>query len=629
MRIVTRILLPLLLLLFSGTPALAQSGPWTVSEVKGVVTVVDARGQRPATVGTALAAGATIRTDSRASAVLVRGKEFVTMRQNAQLRIAPAERERGIIQILQDYGSALFNIGKQPNPHFGVETPYLAAVVKGTTFVITVSREGASLQVTEGAVETSTLDGGARDLIRPGAVAMIAAADPLRMVVEGEGRRVIDSPARPAGGASAGSPPPAASLRPAAYEPSGAYDRGRPRIGEAILSTPRDLGEVTGGFVSGEVVVLAAVVVADNTGRGNAAPVGNSRGRADDGVVCANGTCGAGGDRGGGSGDNGNPGGGGNGNGNPGGGGNGDGNPGGGGNGNPGGGGNGDGNPDGGGNGNGNPGGGGNGNGNPGGGGNGNGNPGGGGNGDGNPGGGGNGNGNPGGGGNGNGNGNPGGGGNGDGNPGGGGNGNGNPGGGGNGDGNPGGGGNGNGNPGGGGNGNGNPGGGGNGDGNPGGGGNGNGNPGGGGNGNGNPGGGGNGDGNPGGGGNGNGNPGGGGNGDGNPGGGGNGNGNPGGGGNGNGNPGGGGNGDGNPGGGGNGNGNPGGGGNGDGNPGGGGNGDRNPGGGGGNGGGRDPGNGNPGGGGNGGGNGPRGQSILVTEPGPVLTDMAVAYSQR
>ncbi|WP_172835900.1 FecR domain-containing protein [Porphyrobacter sp. CACIAM 03H1] len=459
----TRILLPLLLLLFSGTPALAQSGPWTVSEVKGVVTVVDARGQRPATVGTALAAGATIRTDSRASAVLVRGEEFVTMRQNAQLRIAPAERERGIIQILQDYGSALFNIGKQPNPHFGVETPYLAAVVKGTTFVITVSREGASLQVTEGAVETSTLDGGARDLIRPGAVAIIAAADPLRMVVEGEGRRVIDSPARSAGGASAGSPPPAASLRPAAYEPSGAYDRGRPRIGEAILSTPRDLGEVTGGFVSGEVVVLAAAVVADNTGRGNAAPVGNSRGRADDGVVCANGTCGAGGDRGGGSGGNGNPGGGGNGNGNPGGGG---------------------------------------------------------GNGDGNPGGGGNGNGSPGAGG-----------------------------------------------------------------------GNGNSNPGGGGNGNGNPGGGGNGDGNPGGGDNGNGNPGGSGNGDGNPGGGGNGNGN--------------------------------------GNPGGGGNGDRNPGGSGGNGGGRDPGNGNPGGGGNGGGNGPRGQSILVTEPGPVLTDMAVAYSQR
>jgi hypothetical protein len=216
MRILSRLLLPLLLLFFSGAPALAQNGVWTVSEAKGVVTVIDASGQRPAKVGTALVPGATIRTDARASAVLVRGREFVTMRQNAQLRIAPAVRERGIIQILQDYGSALFNIGKQPNPHFGVETPYLAAVVKGTTFVITVSDEGTSLQVTEGAVEAATNDGGVRELIRPGAVAMIAAGDPLRMVVEGEGRKVVDSPARGSGGAPAAAPSASGAVEPAA-----------------------------------------------------------------------------------------------------------------------------------------------------------------------------------------------------------------------------------------------------------------------------------------------------------------------------------------------------------------------------------------------------------------------------
>ena len=44
MRIVQRLLLPLLLLLFGGVPALAQSGPWTVSEAKGSVTIIDARG---------------------------------------------------------------------------------------------------------------------------------------------------------------------------------------------------------------------------------------------------------------------------------------------------------------------------------------------------------------------------------------------------------------------------------------------------------------------------------------------------------------------------------------------------------------------------------------------------------
>lgn len=298
MRILCRLLMPLLLLLFSGATAYAQDGPWAVSEAKGVVTVIDAKGQRPAKAGMQLASGATIRTDARASAVLVRGKEFVTLRQNAQLRIAPAVRERGVIQILQDYGSALFNIGKQPNPHFGVETPYLAAVVKGTTFVITVSPEGASLQVTEGAVETSTLDRGVSELIRPGAVAMIAAVDPLRMVVEGEGRRVLDSPAR---GAAGGAAAPAAA--PAAQSYGASQGQGASaRIENAIVSSPQDLGAVSNGFVSGEVAVLAAVVVSDNTGRGGAAPVGNSGGRSDDGLVCASGSCSNGGAAGAGSG---------------------------------------------------------------------------------------------------------------------------------------------------------------------------------------------------------------------------------------------------------------------------------------------------------------------------------------
>lgn len=161
----------------------------------------------------------------------------------------PAERRAGgIIQILQDYGSALFSIGKQKNPHFVVETPYLAAVVKGTTFIITVTGEGASLQVTEGAIEASTRDCRARELVRPGAVAMIAAGDPLRMVIEGEGRRVIDPPAHGgkrwgASGGAARRPRPRRPrfrlrLRPTLLR------RTRPRPGRLVLPRPRRPGTV-------------------------------------------------------------------------------------------------------------------------------------------------------------------------------------------------------------------------------------------------------------------------------------------------------------------------------------------------------------------------------------------------
>lgn len=195
MSVTKRSLLPLALLL-SSTSAFAQSGPWTVTESRGDVVVRTSAGSNDAQRGTQLSAGHQVVTGRNGTATIVRGQEFVTLRPNTRITIAPRQRERGVVQMIQDFGSALFNIGKQPDPHFGVDTPYLAAVVKGTTFSITVTEEGASMQVTEGAVEASTRDGGARDLVRPGEIAMIASDDRFRLNIEGDAARQVDSPQR-------------------------------------------------------------------------------------------------------------------------------------------------------------------------------------------------------------------------------------------------------------------------------------------------------------------------------------------------------------------------------------------------------------------------------------------------
>ena len=144
----SRKLIPIALLL-SGTSAFAQSGPWTVSEASGQVVIRTAAGDRAAERGATIAAGQQVVTGSNGNATIVRGREFVTVRPNTRITIAPRERERSVVQMIQDFGSAIFNIGRQPDPHFGVDTPYLAAVVKGTTFTITVSQAGAAMQVTE------------------------------------------------------------------------------------------------------------------------------------------------------------------------------------------------------------------------------------------------------------------------------------------------------------------------------------------------------------------------------------------------------------------------------------------------------------------------------------------------
>jgi len=182
--------------LASTTSVHAQTGPWTVSDARGDVVIRDGDSRRNAYSGARLPAGTLLTTGEKSSAILVRGREFVTLRANSQIRIPAVRGERSVVQVIQDFGSALFDVGKQKNPHFGVDTPYLAAVVKGTTFAITVGAQGATLQVTEGVVEVATLDGEARDLVFPGSVALVEADDSLRLVIEGEERRVIDSPAR-------------------------------------------------------------------------------------------------------------------------------------------------------------------------------------------------------------------------------------------------------------------------------------------------------------------------------------------------------------------------------------------------------------------------------------------------
>ena len=260
--------------LFCSTSALAQSGPWVVSEAQGQVAVRSGAASVAARRGVQVPAGSVVTTGADGNAVLVRGREFVTVRRNSQIRIPAGGEERSIIQIVQDWGSALFDIGKQPNPHFGVKTEYLAAVVKGTTFTVTVARDGASMQVLEGAVEVSTDDGGARDLVRPGAVAMVAAGDRFRLVVEGAERRVIDSPAR------SGSPatiPGATPSSPGAAVPSAsnglAVAAPAQMITASFGSESVDLSELSGGLIDGETVDFAAGLVADAAalaGRGGA-----------------------------------------------------------------------------------------------------------------------------------------------------------------------------------------------------------------------------------------------------------------------------------------------------------------------------------------------------------------------
>ena len=184
--------------LLSSSAAYAETPGWQVSEISGNVTVARKGVVKIAQRQTKLAAGDVIKTGPKGRAVLLRGGEYLVVSPASHIEIAEPAANGKVTQIIEYLGNVLFRIDKKATPHFGVKTPYMAAVVKGTTFSVSVSAEGSAVQVTEGAVEVSTLDDGASELITPGVIGMINAADPFDLVVVNGERRVIQSPNKPA-----------------------------------------------------------------------------------------------------------------------------------------------------------------------------------------------------------------------------------------------------------------------------------------------------------------------------------------------------------------------------------------------------------------------------------------------
>jgi hypothetical protein len=269
-------LLALMALLFAaGEPALAQPASWRISEASGDVRIIEGGRARPATRGALLSGGSEVATAQRARAVLVRGRDYVIVSPASRIRVPTAAQggRSGLVQMIAEAGTAMFRIEHRATPHFAVQTPYLAAVVKGTVFTVTVSEAGASVQVTEGAVEVSTADGGAAELVRPGTIATVAAADLRQLNIQGETSRSIRSNGAPAAGAVIVPPSEAGNYQ-------GPADS-RTVVVASVTEEPIALAEVTGGLVEGNAGIDLALADArdaarpDAGGNGNAGNAGN------------------------------------------------------------------------------------------------------------------------------------------------------------------------------------------------------------------------------------------------------------------------------------------------------------------------------------------------------------------
>ena len=159
------------------SPATAADKPsdkWIVTQLSGDARVVHP-GARPASlsVNNQLAPGDTLLTGPTGRATLVRGGDYIVVAPRSELRLPSTPQPTGFTRVIQNLGTLLFKVQHTGIPHFAVDTPMLAAVVKGTTFTVVVDDKRSAVQVIQGAVQVTAITGGMREIVEGGRTVFI------------------------------------------------------------------------------------------------------------------------------------------------------------------------------------------------------------------------------------------------------------------------------------------------------------------------------------------------------------------------------------------------------------------------------------------------------------------------
>lgn len=166
----------------------ADERAWRVEKSTGDVWMSHGTAQQVSLgAETDLTAGDNIRTGRNGRVLLVRGQERILVSPNSAIGI-PTNTGQFPTTISQQAGSILLEVEKKNVQHFEVETPYLAAVVKGTQFRVSVDRRGAKVDVLRGRVQVSDFKSGQTALVMPGQAAKVGAHGQGGLFLSGKGQ---------------------------------------------------------------------------------------------------------------------------------------------------------------------------------------------------------------------------------------------------------------------------------------------------------------------------------------------------------------------------------------------------------------------------------------------------------
>ncbi len=167
-------LLPLLALLASASPLSAMAADWVVAKVSQPSSYTEDRKNwvtlKP---GMTVKNRSWISTGPRGRVVLERAKDRVTFQPNTLAGVYERAGMAVHTDFAQQTGVIRLEIDPKKKPHLAVQTPFLAAVVKGTVFTVSVDRKGAKVGVERGRVDVTDALSGERTGVKAGQQAAV------------------------------------------------------------------------------------------------------------------------------------------------------------------------------------------------------------------------------------------------------------------------------------------------------------------------------------------------------------------------------------------------------------------------------------------------------------------------
>lgn len=231
--------------------------PWVVAESQGDATQQVTDGAAlPVAAGTVLAEGASVRTGADGRLVVAHGNDRLTVSANSAFSLPRGADPATGPSILQTLGTLLFKVEHTPGRRFEVDTPYLAAVVKGTVFTVSIDGGAQIVHVAEGAVEVSAALSHDAVLIRPGQTATLSSPSGTPAIIDGHRSSADPDGKGTRGDAAPGDKPSAPDAKPtnaAVDRDSAARGKAAEARAERLTRTlgqrPLDLSALTHGLV--------------------------------------------------------------------------------------------------------------------------------------------------------------------------------------------------------------------------------------------------------------------------------------------------------------------------------------------------------------------------------------------